>query len=121
MKEFYVKKDGNKIILTIREIKETKVELDIEDIQQLNSDLYLFLTNQSAPSGLQFHNKEHYEAYLQNQSKNKLSEQIQRDIEERFGNRFKVNPDGTVTPKSKDEWIPSEIELTTLKTKKNGK
>jgi len=106
MKEFYVKKDGDKIILTIREIKETKVELDLEDIQQLSDDLknYLELPKfkgidtdkiqkawvypsrmdnvNSSPSGIQFHNKEHKEAYEQAQSKLKLEKDWMFTVEE---------------------------------------
>jgi hypothetical protein len=113
MKEFYVKKDGDKITLTIREIKETQIQLDREDIQQLSSDLINFLDYKNS--------KEYYEAKQQALGKTELSKEMIKTIEESFGNRFSINPDGTASTKTKNEWIPSETELTTLKTKKNGK
>jgi hypothetical protein len=114
-------KDGVYLTLTTK--------LDREDVFQLIQDLQKWLydnTNIEADNGWigaqhLFKNKEHYEAYKQAQSKLQLSKDMQRDIEERFGNVYKVNPDGTATTKTKHGWIPSEIEIQTLKSKQNGK
>ena len=108
-------KDGVYLTLTTK--------LDREDVFELIQDLQKWLyDNQNAnPSGFNFHNKEHYEAYLQSQSKLALSKEMQKGIEEAFGDKYEITKDGKAIKKEKHAWLPSEIELQEIKTKKNGK
>ena len=77
-KEFYVKKDGDKIILTIVSKSETSIELDIEDAADLALDIQQYIN--------QYINK--MEAKEQNDKKNELSS----EIEKAFGQVYKVDP-----------------------------
>ena len=111
-------KDGVYFTLTAK--------LDRDDVFELMQDLQKWLYNgeqkYTSPSGFNFHNKEHYEAYLQGQSKLALSKDIQRDIEERFGDKYYVTKEGNAIKREKYDIVPSEIELQELKLKKqNGK
>ena len=95
-----VQKERDRVFITLTS------QLDREDVTQLIDDLNQWLEDtvevptfkgipedkvreafksqsrfdkvNSAPSGLQFHNKEHKEAYEQGQSKRKLEEQLRR-------------------------------------------
>lgn len=104
-------KDGVYFTLTAK--------LDRDDVFELMQDLQKWLYNGEqtylSPSGLKFHNKEHYEAYLQGQSKLELSKQIQRDIEERFGDKYYITKEGKAIKKEKYDIVPSVIELEELK------
>ena len=88
-------KDGVYFTLTAK--------LDREDAFSLIKDLQDWLYNDEqtyqSPSGLKFHNKEHYDAYLQGLSKLTLSKEMQRDIEERFGERWYITKEGKAIPK----------------------
>ena len=80
--EFYVKKDGDKIILTIVSKSETSIELDIEDAADLALDIQQYIN--------QYINK--MEAKEQNDSKNKLSADMNKWIENHFGTVYDLNP-----------------------------
>ncbi len=125
-----VQKGKNEVLLSV------VAKLDREDAFQLALDLLEWckenekpkawvdnkpLPFQSAPSGIQFHNKEHYEAYLQDQSKKELSKEMQRSIEEAFGDKYTVTKEGKAIKKEKYDFLPSVTELEELKKQNNGK
>jgi hypothetical protein len=130
-----VQKDKDKVLVSITS------QLDREDVYQLVSDLNKWLEdtleipnfkgiseekvreawrydNQNAgPSGLQFHNKEHEEAFLQAQSKRLLEEQMKHYI-------ATLKPVQHVDKNLKVielDPINREVELTTTKLKENAK
>jgi hypothetical protein len=80
--EFYVKKDGDKIILTIVSKSQTSIELDIEDAADLALDIQQYIN--------QYINK--MEAKEQNDSKNKLSADMNKWIDNHFGKVYNLNP-----------------------------
>jgi hypothetical protein len=79
--EFYVKKDGDKIILTIVSKSETSIELDIEDAADLALDIQQYIQ--------QYINKQ--EAKEQNDSKNKLSADMNKWINNHFGELYDLD------------------------------
>ena len=81
--EFYVKKDGDKIILTIISKSETSIELDIEDAADLALDIQQYIN--------QYINKQ--EAKSQNDSKNKLSADMNKWINNHFGDMYDLEPE----------------------------
>jgi hypothetical protein len=83
MNEFYVKKKDDKIILTIISKSETSIELDIEDAADLALDIQQYIQ--------QYINK--MEAKAQNDSKNKLSADMNRFIENHFGKLYNLDPE----------------------------
>jgi hypothetical protein len=89
-KEFYVKKDGDKIILTIVSKSETSIELDIEDAADLALDIQQYIQ--------QYINKQ--EAKEQNDSKNKLSADMNKSVENWMSEVYTIDPKtGKVTKK----------------------
>jgi hypothetical protein len=80
--EFYVKKDGDKIILTIISKSETSIELDIEDAADLALDIQQYIN--------QYINKQ--EAKAQNDCKNKLSADMNKWINNHFGDIYDLEP-----------------------------
>lgn len=80
--EFYVKKNGDKIILTIISKTETSIELDIEDAADLALDIQQYIQ--------QYINKQ--EAKSQNDSKNKLSADMNKWINNHFGDMYDLDP-----------------------------
>jgi hypothetical protein len=80
--EFYVKKNGDKIILTIISKTETSIELDIEDAADLALDIQQYIN--------QYINKQ--EAKVQNDSKNKLSADMNKWINNHFGDMYDLDP-----------------------------
>jgi hypothetical protein len=80
--EFYVKKNGDKIILTIISKSEKSIELDIEDAADLALDIQQYIN--------QYINKQ--EAKAQNDSKNKLSADMNKWINNHFGDMYDLEP-----------------------------
>jgi hypothetical protein len=81
--EFYVKKNGDKIILTIISKSETSIELDIEDAADLALDIQQYIN--------EYINKQ--EAKAQNDSKNKLSADMNKWIQNHFGDMYDLEPE----------------------------
>jgi len=96
-------KDGVYLTLTTK--------LDREDAFELVKDLQNWLYN----------SKSYNEAKEQNDSKNLLTKQMQRTIEEAFTDTYEITAEGKAIKKEKHGWLPSEIELQQIKTKKNAK
>ena len=84
--EFYVKKNGDKIILTIISKSETSIELDIEDAADLALDIQQHIDNWL------YNDKAKKEAKEQNNSKNKLSALNLKWIENHFGEMYDLSP-----------------------------
>jgi len=133
-----ITKGHNTILLTI--VK----ELDREDVINLHNDLGKYLEeslpkfkgisedkikeawiqpnrydNQNVgPSGIQFHNKEHYEAYLQAQSKRLAEENMKEYI-------ASIKPTQHILNKELNtielDALEREVEITKTKLKQNGK
>ena len=91
--EFYVKKEGDKIILTIVSKSETSIELDIEDAADMALDIQQYIQ--------QYINKNSYDAYnekskmqakAQNDSKNKLTLDMNKWIDNHFGSKYDLDP-----------------------------
>jgi len=72
----------------------------------------------SAPSGIQFHNKEHYEAYLQAQSKRLAEESMKEYI-------ASIKPTQHIVDKELKtielDALNREVQITKTKLKQNGK
>jgi predicted metal-dependent hydrolase len=100
-----IKKENDKIILSIT------TQLDREDVYEIVSDLNKWLED-TLP---------YTEAKAQNDSKNKLSLEMQKVIEEAFSDTYYVTSNGKAIKKDKYDIAPSEIQLEQLKTKKNAK
>lgn len=81
--EFYVKKNGDKIILTIVSKTQSSIELDIEDAADLALDIQQYIN--------QYINK--MEAKEQNDSKNKLSADLNKWINNHFGDKYDLSPE----------------------------
>jgi len=81
-KQFYVKKEGDKIILTIVSKSETSIELDIEDAADMALDIQQYIN--------QYINKQ--EAKEQNDSKNNLSVDMNKWIDNHFGSKYDLDP-----------------------------
>ena len=90
--EFYVKKEGDKIILTIVSKSETSIELDIEDAADMALDIQQYIQ--------QYINKNSYDAYnekskmqakAQNDSKNKLTADMNKWINNHFGELYDLD------------------------------
>ena len=120
------------------------VQLTKEDVEELINDLQYYLDNQnplpkfkgisedkvkeawvsshpyrnSAPSGIQFHNKEHYEAYLQAQSKRLAEESMKEYI-------ASIKPTQHIVDKELKtielDALNREVQITKTKLKQNGK
>jgi len=131
-----ITKGHNTILLTI--VK----ELDREDVINLHNDLGKYLEESlpkfkgisedkvkeawvsshplinSAPSGIQFHNKEHYEAYLQAQSKRLAEESMKEYI-------ASIKPTQHIVKKELQtielDALNREVEITKTKLKENVK
>jgi hypothetical protein len=84
--EFYVKKDGDKIILTIVSKSETSIELDIEDAADLALDIQQHIDNWL------YNEKAKKEAKVQNDSKNKLGIDMNKWIDNHFGSKYDLDP-----------------------------
>lgn len=84
--EFYVKKDGDKIILTIVSKTQSSIELDIEDAADLALDIQQHIDKWINSD------KAKQEAKEQNDSKNKLSADMNKWIENHFGTVYDLNP-----------------------------
>ena len=80
--EFYVKKDGDSIVLTIVSKSETSIKLDIEDAADLALDIQQYIN--------QYINKQ--EAKEQNDSKNKLSAHLNKFVENHYGKVYNLDP-----------------------------
>lgn len=96
-------KDGVYFTLTAK--------LDKEDVYELIKDLQDWLYNNQAKQ----------EAKEQNDSKNQLSADMQRSIEEAFADTYVVTAEGKAVKKEKYDFVPSVIELNELKKQSNGK
>jgi hypothetical protein len=80
-------------------------KLDREDAFELVKDLQDWLYN----------SKSYNEAKAQNDSKNKLSLEMQRTIEEAFADTYEITAEGKAIKKEKYDIVPSVIELEELK------
>lgn len=92
--EFYVKKDGDKIILTIVSRTQTSVELDLEDAADLALDIQKYLDEyiNSAPA-LDFNEEAKIKAKEQNDAKNKLNKEMKKWIDNHFGELYDLLPE----------------------------
>ena len=88
--EFYVKKQGDKIILTIVSKSETSIELDIEDAADMALDIQQYI--QKYIDKESYNEKAKKEAKAQNDSKNKLSADINKWIDNHFGSKYDLDP-----------------------------
>ena len=91
--EFYVKKDGDKIILTIVSKTETSIELDIEDAADMALDIQQYIQqyiNQNSNDA--YNEKAKMQAKAQNDSKNKLTLDINKWIDNHFGSNYDLDP-----------------------------
>ena len=92
-KQFYVKKDGDKIILTIVSKSETSIELDIEDAADMALDIQQYIQqyiNQNSNDA--YAEKAKMQAKAQNDSKNKLTFDINKWIDNHFGSKYDLDP-----------------------------
>ena len=91
--EFYVKKEGDKIILTIVSKSETSIELDIEDAADMALDIQQYIQqyiNQNSNDA--YAEKAKMQAKAQNDSKNKLTLDINKWIDNHFGSNYDLDP-----------------------------
>ena len=91
--EFYVKKDGDKIILTIISKSETSIELDIEDAADMALDIQQYIQqyiNQNSNDA--YAEKAKMQAKAQNDSKNKLTADMNKWIDNHFGSKYDLDP-----------------------------
>jgi hypothetical protein len=91
--EFYVKKDGDKIILTIVSKSETSIELDIEDAADMALDIQQYIQqyiNQNSNDA--YNEKAKMQSKAQNDSKNKLTLDINKWIDNHFGSNYDLDP-----------------------------
>ena len=92
MKEFYVKKDGDKIILTIVSKSETSIELDIEDAADLALDIQQYIQqyiNQNASDV--YNEKAKMQSKEQHAQKIKLAIEMNKWIENHFGSKYDLD------------------------------
>lgn len=89
--EFYVRKRGDKIILTIVSKTETSVELDIEDAADLTLDIQKYI-QQYINTQNAFKTTPLEDAKEQNDKKNNLSAQSDRWMENHFGKLYDLEP-----------------------------
>ena len=90
MNEFYVKKEGDKIVLTIVTKTETSIELDIEDAADMALDIQQYI--QKYIDKESYNEKAKKEAKAQNDSKNKLTLDINKWIDNHFGSKYDLDP-----------------------------
>jgi hypothetical protein len=91
--EFYVKKDGDKIILTIVSKSETSIELDIEDAADMALDIQQYIQQYiNQKSNDVYNEKAKMQAKAQNDSKNKLTIDMNKWIENHFGSKYDLDP-----------------------------
>ena len=91
--EFYVKKQGDKIILTIVNKSETSIELDIEDAADMALDIQQYIQqyiNQNSNDA--YNEKAKMQAKAQNDSKNKLTADMNKWIDNHFGSKYDLDP-----------------------------
>ena len=91
--EFYVKKEGDKIILTIVSKSETSIELDIEDAADMALDIQQYIQqyiNQNSKDA--YNEKAKMQAKAQNDSKNKLTADMNKWIDNHFGSKYDLDP-----------------------------
>ena len=88
--EFYVKKQGDKIVLTIVTKTETSIELDIEDAADMALDIQQYI--QKYIDKESYNEKAKKEAKAQNDSKNKLTLDINKWIDNHFGSKYDLDP-----------------------------
>ena len=91
--EFYVKKEGDKIILTIVSKSETSIELDIEDAADMALDIQQYIQqyiNQNSNDA--YNEKAKMQSKAQNDSKNKLTLDINKWIDNHFGSNYDLDP-----------------------------
>jgi hypothetical protein len=91
--EFYVKKEGDKIILTIVSKSETSIELDIEDAADMALDIQQYIQqyiNQNSNDA--YAEKAKMQSKAQNDSKNKLTLDINKWIDNHFGSNYDLDP-----------------------------
>ena len=93
MNEFYVKKQGDKIVLTIVTKTETSIELDIEDAADMALDIQQYIQqyiNQNSKDA--YNEKAKMQAKAQNDSKNKLTLDMNKWIDNHFGSKYDLDP-----------------------------
>jgi hypothetical protein len=92
MNEFYVKKEDDKIILTIVSKSETSIELDIEDAADLVLDIQQYIQqyiNQNSNDA--YNEKAKMQSKAQNDSKNKLKADMSKWIDNHFGSKYDLD------------------------------
>ena len=91
--EFYVKKQGDKIILTIVSKSETSIELDIEDAADMALDIQQYIQQYiNQKSNDVYNEKAKMQSKAQNDSKNKLTLDINKWIDNHFGSNYDLDP-----------------------------
>ena len=83
--EFYIKKEANKLVLTIISKTQTSVELDMEDAADLALDIQKWIDTQINPESL---NEAQRESYQQNLSKLKLEKEMKRMFVDIFDTEY---------------------------------
>jgi hypothetical protein len=90
--EFYVKKDGDKIILTIVSKSETSIELDIEDAADLALDIQQYIQqyiNQNASDV--YNEKAKMQSKEEHAQKTKLAIEMNKWVNNHFGDKYDLD------------------------------
>lgn len=91
--EFYVKKEGDKIVLTIITKTETSIELDIEDAADMALDIQQYIQqyiNQNSKDA--YNEKAKMQSKEQHAQKTKSAIETNKWIENHFGRKYDLDP-----------------------------
>jgi hypothetical protein len=90
--EFYVKKNGDKIILTIVSKSETSIELDIEDAADLALDIQQYINQYiNAKSNDVYNEKAKMQSKEEHAQKTKLAIEMNKWINNHFGDKYDLD------------------------------
>jgi hypothetical protein len=91
--EFYVKKQGDKIILTIVSKSETSIELDIEDAADMALDIQQYIQQYINQNSNDVYNeKAKMQSKEQHAQKTKLAIEMNKWINNHFGDKYELDP-----------------------------
>ena len=91
--EFYVKKQGDKIILTIVSKSETSIELDIEDAADMALDIQQYIQQYiNQKSNDVYNEKAKMQSKEQHAQKTKSAIDMNKWIENHFGSKYDLDP-----------------------------
>jgi hypothetical protein len=90
--EFYVKKDGDKIILTIVSKSETSIELDIEDAADLTLDIQQYINQYiNDKSNAVYNEKAKMQSKEEHAQKIKLAIEMNKWVNNHFGDKYDLD------------------------------